>query len=105
MHSKQTENDKTETKMNGSVGMNGYKKTYAQEKKVSAALVLFARFVLWLTREETVKNIKCTLALACVLAVALLAGAMGVGAVSLLLGGLASFAFGGLGLLLTFDMN
>lgn len=91
--------------MNGTVGMNGYTKTYRSEAKTPVILVLFARFILWLTKEETVRNIKCTSALGCAVTVAVIAGAIGMGAVPFPLGLVAAFAFGGLGLLLTFDLN
>lgn len=91
--------------MNGTIGMNGYTKTYGREARTPFILMLFARFVLWLTNEETVRNIKCTSALGCAVTVAVIAGAVGMGAVPFLIGVVAAFAFGGLGLLLTFDLN
>ncbi len=96
-------------KMNGTVKMNGYTRSYnntlARSGKTPFILVLFARFVLWLTKEENVRSIKCGAALMCVLFIAFIAGAIGVGAVPLFLGAIAAFAFGSLGLLLTFDLN
>ncbi len=91
--------------MNSSIGMNGYTKAYAREVRTPAILVLFARFVLWLTKDETIRNIKCGSALGCAVTVAVIAGAIGMGAVPFVLGIVAAFAFGGLGLLLTFDLN
>lgn len=91
--------------MNGTIRMNGYTRAYKSETKTPVILVLFARFILWLTKDETVRNIKCGSALGCAAAVAVIAGAIGVGAVPFVIGLVAAFAFGGLGLLLTFDLN
>lgn len=91
--------------MNRVVEMNGYKKAYVKVERTPIILVLFARFVMWLTKPEIVRNIKCSLALACVGVVALIAGALGTGVISLFIGGIAAFAFGGLGILITLDLN
>lgn len=91
--------------MNRTVEMNGYKKVCEKAERTPLVLVMLARLVIWLMKPEIVRNIKCSLALGCVAVVAVIAGALGAGTVPLLIGGVAAFAFGGLGILITADLN
>ncbi len=90
--------------MNGTANVNRYGKTCVKAEKAPLLLVLFAHLVLAIVKPETLRVLKCSAALLCVAVIALIAGAVGAGSVPLLIGAVAAFAFGGLGLLLTVDV-
>ncbi len=90
--------------MNNTIGMNGRinTKTKAQQK-APAWLVMLARFILWLTKEETVRSLRAGTALILVAVIAAFAAGISMGTVPFVNGAVITTALAAIALMLTRD--
>lgn len=91
--------------MNNTIGMNtNINRQARSERRAPAWLVLIAQFILWLTKEETVKNLRAGAAFVTLGLIASFAAGVSTGAVPLVYGVIISAALSAIALMLTRDL-
>lgn len=92
--------------MNNTIGMNrNIKRQAVKAKRTPAWLIIAAQFILWLTKDETVKSLRAGTALAIIGLIAAFAAGMSTGNVPLVYGVIISSALAAIALMLTRDLD